>query len=291
MHGEAIAHGAATLVNAISTGRGAAVGVSLWTKARVELNRDVGKITATIQNEPHESLELVSAVVRRVLHRYKVSETYGAHVETISNIPIARGMKSSSVAANAVAIATTTALGKKIQDKEILEDSVEAAIKAGVTITGAFDDASASYYGGIVVTDNKKRKILKRAKVSKDYCALFHVPSVKSYTAKVDLRRIRKLASIAESAHRMALLGQYWEALTLNGLAHSIVLGWEPMISIDALDAGAVASGLSGKGPATVAIVKRSRASEVRSAMARFEGKIIEAQLSNRKASAIVKHT
>ena len=54
MHGEAIAYGAATLVNAISTGKGAAVGVNLWTKARVELNRDAGKISATIQREPDE---------------------------------------------------------------------------------------------------------------------------------------------------------------------------------------------------------------------------------------------
>lgn len=291
MYGEAVAHGAATIVNAISTGGGAAVGVSLWTKARVGLNKDAGKITATIHSEPHESTGLAAAVVCQVFRRYNVSQAFGAHVETTSNIPIARGMKSSSVAANAVAIATTTALGKRVEDRNILEDSVEAAIKARVTITGAFDDASASYYGGIIVTDNKRRRILKRARVSNDYCALFHVPSVKSYTAKVDMRKFRKLAPIAESAHRMALLGQYWDALTLNGLAHSIVLGWEPMISIEALEAGAVASGLSGKGPATVAIVQRRRVSRVCSAMSRYEGKVIEAQLNNRKASAIVKHT
>lgn len=289
MRGEAIAYGAATLVNAISTGKGAAVGVNLWTKATVQLNRDAGKISATIQSEPDESPQLVTAVIRRVLLRHRVIDAFGAHVETKSNIPIARGMKSSSVAANAVAIATTVALGKRIRDAKILEDSVEGAIEAGVTITGAFDDASASYYGGIVVTDNKRRRILRKVKVSGDYCALFHVPSTKSYTANVDLQRIRKVAPISESAHRMVLLGHYWEALTLNGLAHSIVLGWEPMISIDALDAGAVASGLSGKGPATVAIVERRKVAKVRSAMSRFEGRIIQAQLSNRRASAIVK--
>jgi len=288
---EAVAYGAATVVNAISTGRGAALGVDLWTKARVELNRDIGEVTAMIQDEPGEATDLVTAVVRKVLQRHEASKKFGAHVETRSNIPIARGMKSSSVAANAVALATTAALGKRIRDKEILEDSVEAAIAAGVTITGAFDDASASYYGGLVVTDNERRRILKRERIRKEYRVLFHVPPEKSYTANVDLQEFRKLARISELAHRMALNGYHWEALILNGLAHSILLGWEPSVAIEAMNVGAVASGLSGKGPATVAVVKRHQASEVRRAMSRFEGQLIEAKLNNSKARVVAKHT
>jgi len=288
---EAVAYGAATVVNAISTGRGAALGVDLWTKARVELNRDIGEVTALIQDEPGEATDLVTTVVRKVLQRHEASKKFGAHVETRSNIPIARGMKSSSVAANAVALATTAALGKKIRDKKILEDSVEAAIAAGVTITGAFDDASASYYGGLVVTDNERRRILKRERIREDYRVLFHAPPEKSYTANVDKQEFRKLARISELAHRMALNGYHWEALILNGLAHSILLGWEPKVAIEAMSAGAVASGLSGKGPATVAIVKRHQVSEVRRAMSRFDGQLTEAKLNNSKARVVAKHT
>jgi len=287
---EAVAHGAATVVNAISTGRGAAVGVDLWTRAIVELNRKPSEITAFIRGEPNERTDLMTAVVRRIIRRNGASKTFGAHVETWSNIPIARGMKSSSVAANAVALAATAALGKRVEDQEILKHSVEAAIEAGVTVTGAFDDASASYYGGVVVTDNNERRILKREKIRGEYCALFHVPSEKSYTASVDVKEFRKLSSVSELAHRMALDGRYWEALTLNGLAHSVVLGWEPKVAIEAMGAGAVASGLSGKGPATVAIVKRYRVPHVRLAMSRFDGQLIEAKLSNRKARVIAKH-
>lgn len=32
-------------------------------------------------------------------------------------------------------------------------------------MTGAFDDASASYFGNLVVTDNLKRRILRRFRV------------------------------------------------------------------------------------------------------------------------------
>src|SRR2546430_4173592 len=38
--------------------------------------------------------------------------------------------------------------------------SVDAAFDAGVTITGAFDDACASLLGGICVTDNRDRRLL-----------------------------------------------------------------------------------------------------------------------------------
>ena len=288
---EAVAHGAATVVNAISTGRGAALGVDLWTKARVELNRQAGEVTALIHGEPYEKTHLVVAVVRKVLRRHEANKTFGAQVETRSNIPIARGMKSSSVVANAVALATTAALGKRTRDDEILMDSVDAAVEAGVTITGAFDDAAASYYGGLVVTDNTQRMILKRERISEEYRALFHVPSEKSYTANIDIGKFRKLARISELAHRMALDGHHWEALILNGFAHSIVLGWEPNVAVEAIDAGAIASGLSGKGPATVAIVARDRVRKVRAAMSRFEGKIVEANLNNKKARVVARNT
>ncbi len=288
---EAVAHGAATVVNAISTGRGAAIGVDLWTKAKVELDQSQSEITALIHGEPTEKTDMMATVVRNVLKRHGVGGRFGAHVETRSNIPIARGMKSSSVAANAVALATTAALGKQFGDKEILEDAVEAAIKSGVTITGAFDDACASYYGGLIVTDNKKRRILKRQKISKEYSVIFHVPPEKSYTANADLGEFRKLARISELAHRMALDGHCWEALTLNGLAHSVVLGWEPKVAIEAMASGAVAAGLSGKGPATVAIVRTPQVSNVRSAMSQFEGQLIEAKLNNSKARVVARHT
>jgi shikimate kinase len=87
----------------------------------------------------------------------------------------------------------------------------------------------------------------------------------------------------------MALNGHHWEALTLNGLAHSVELGWEPQVAIKAIEAGAVASGLSGKGPATVAIVEKTRLPRVRSALSHFRGQLVEARLNNKKARIVAK--
>ena len=52
---EAIAHGAATIVNAIALGQGAAFGVDLWTKAEVRLTDEAGIITGEITSDIDES--------------------------------------------------------------------------------------------------------------------------------------------------------------------------------------------------------------------------------------------
>ena len=45
-----------------------------------------------------------------------------------------------------------------MNDTEILNAGVKASIETKVSLTGAYDDACACYYGGFVVTDNYKKK-------------------------------------------------------------------------------------------------------------------------------------
>jgi len=284
---EAISHGAATIINAIATGKGAAIGVNLWTKAKVRLTDKLGIIESTIASDPTENPVLIENTVKKVLKYFKVEEKFGAKVETLSNIPIARGMKSSSAAANAVALATVAALDKKLHDTTIMKLGVEGAIAAKVTITGAFDDACASFFGGIVVTDNLKRRIVKRFKITGDMTVLFYVPSEKAYTATSDVRRMKGLASLVKIAYREALKGNNWTALTLNGLIYSSALGYNPSIAIDALMAGALSAGLSGTGPAVTAIIHNEKKDLVKDAWQRYEGEILEAQINHEKAKVV----
>ena len=158
----AIAHGAATIVNAIALGKGAAFGVDLWTKAEVKLTDEPHVFKAEITSDPKESTVLIEKTVSRVLQKFSLDNSFGAKVKTWSNIPIAKGLKSSSAAANAVALATIAALGKTLDDLEIVNLGVDAAFDAKVTVTGAFDDACASYFGGVVITDNLNREIVKQ---------------------------------------------------------------------------------------------------------------------------------
>ena len=159
--GRAVAYGAVTVINAISCGLGAALGVRLRTEAAVRLTNRPGRVEGRILSDPEESTILIEKTVTHVLRYFGAEKKYGAYVETWSNIPIARGLKSSSAAANAIALAVCDALDEEIDDLTVVNLGVDAAIEAGVTITGAFDDASASYFGGLTVTNNRERKILK----------------------------------------------------------------------------------------------------------------------------------
>ena len=286
---EAIAHGAATIVNAIALGKGAAFGVDLWTKAEVRLTEEPQIIKGEITSDPAESTLLIERTVSRVLQHFSVDKRFGAKVKTWSNIPVARGLKSSSVAANAVALATVAALGRTLDDLTVVNLGVDAAFDAKVTVTGAFDDACASYFGGAVVTDNLERKLLKRVKLPEDLTVLFHVPSRKAYTGDSEVDKLRTVKPLVEIVYKEALKGNFWSALTLNGIIYSAASGYDISVALDALTAGALAAGLCGKGPAVTAVVSSDKIDSVRTALQRQEGEILHARLNHEKAKVISK--
>jgi shikimate kinase len=283
----AIAHGAATIINAISLGKGAAFGVDLWTKAEVKLTNEPGVFKAEIVSDPKEGTLLVEKTAVRVLQRFNLEKSFGAKIKTASNIPIAKGLKSSSAAANATALATTAALGKKLADLEIVKIGVQAAFDAKVTVTGAFDDACASYFGGAIITDNLNRVLIKQLPLPEDLIVLFHVPPQKAYTINSNVARLHAVKPLVQIAYEKALEGKIWEALTLNGLIYSSAQNLNTTIAIDALAAGAVAAGLCGKGPAISAVVPNDKLDSVKVTLQRYEGEILVAHLNYDKAKVL----
>jgi shikimate kinase len=284
---EAVSHGAATIINAIATGKGAAIGVDLWTKATVTITDEVGQVDVTIHSDYSENYALTQKTVKRILSYFDLEQQFGAKVETYSNIPVARGMKSSSAAANAIALATTAALERRLDDVILVNLGVDAALDAKVTITGAFDDACASYFGGVVITDNIERKIVKRFALTETPAVLFYVPAEKTYTVSSNVKRMKSMASVVKAVYTEALNGNYWAALTLNGLIYSSALGFDTSPVVDAFTAGALASGLSGTGPAVSAIVSVEKVDSVKAAWEKLDGEILEARINLEKAQVV----
>jgi len=278
-----LAHGAATIVNAIPIGKGAAFGIDLWTSARVELTDEAGVVRGEIRRDPGESTLLIERCVLKVLRHF--GEEYGARVVTDSNIPIARGLKSNSVAANAVVLATASALERDLSDYTALNLAVDAALEAKTTITGAFDDASASYLGNVVVTDNVRRKILKTFPIE-DLDVLLLVPKTKSYTSKSDVGAMKLVAKQVEVAHREARRGNFWAAMTLNGLVFSACLGYPTQPIMEVLRGGARAAGLSGKGPAVAVVADRSVRGELLDILKAYDGDVIVSKTNRERARA-----
>jgi shikimate kinase len=109
---------------------------------------------------------------------------------------------------------------------------------------------------------------------------------MKRYTREVDPKPFRAIRRFVEAAHREALLGNYWNSMTLNGLVYSMALGYGTTAAMAAFNAGAVAAGLTGKGPAVAAIVPESKKDNVRAAWRRIRGQVIDTSFNFRKATA-----
>ncbi len=285
LQASAISYGAISVVNAIATGKGAALGVDLWTKAFVKLTLKPGQFSVSISPDKDEDQTLARTVAKRVLRRFDAHKKFGAEIRTQTNIPIARGLKSSSSAANAVALATIAALQKRLPDQEVIRLGVEASLDSGVSITGAFDDACACYYGGFVATNNVKCKLIQRRDLRAKNHVLVAFPPQKSYTARLNRENLNGIRKLVEATFAKALEGQVWDALTLNGVLHAIALDYDPSPIFDAIRNGAIAAGLTGKGPAIAAIQDLSNHRVER--VLRRVGRVIHTRLNSKRAHVL----
>ena len=276
----AIVHGAVSILNAIPTWIGGAIGVDLWTEAEALISDEPGRIEAEIPGG--EDPRLVIETARTVLQRAGRSGI-GLRVRTRSNIPIGRGLKSSSAASDAVALAVARLLGLDCDGDEVVRLAVEASIRAGVTITGAYDDAYTCFFGGINITDNVSKKVLLRKMAPEDVMVLIAVPERKIYTGSVDVERLRAVKDVCLKAAKLALQEKFWDAMIVNGLAIASALDLDPSPILDAVRAGALAAGVSGTGPAIAAITRPGRAESVRNAL-RDYGDILVCGVNNSEA-------
>ncbi len=262
MKGHGTSHGAATIVSAFATGRGAAFGIDLTTTADVVLEEGSG-IEARIDGSPTESIALAEECARAVLEKYGDGRRYHVSIVTRSEIPISKGLKSSSAAANAIIAAMLDALSVDYDELDAIRLGARAAVRAGVSVTGAFDDACAAWFGGVVLTDNSRDAVLARDVMPEDLDVLIHVPAPQIRKSTLPLDRIAAMRGIVDVAFRLAEEGDYLRALTLNGMCYSAALRLDTDVAVRALQNGAVAAGLTGSGPATVMLVERSRSNEL----------------------------
>lgn len=277
MKGKAVACGAATILNAVANWKGSAFGVGLRTEAEVILNSS-GKVKGDV---PGVDTRLVVRCVEKVLERF--GRDLGATVRTRSEVPVASGLKSSSTAANASVLAALDALGAEMDLFEAAMIGVSAAKEVGVTITGALDDALASMLGGVVVTDNREMKLLRREET--DSAVILLVPDKKVLSKDTDVGRSRLVAPLADVAFDLALKGDYGRAMTLNGLMYCAALGFSAEPIMAALKAGAWGASLSGTGPAYAALAPDDKVDEVSFAWEGLGGRVIRAAVNNQAAS------
>lgn len=274
--------GSATIINAIATGFGSAFGIGL------NIQCEAKSIDSGIQcyNDVGANTDLMDLCVRKVFEKYDINENdFGLEIKTKSSLPMASGLSSSSASSNAIVAISSKIISEEfnltpLTDLEIINLAIDASIKAGVTITGSFDDATASYFGGVVVTDNKNREFIIKEKM-KDYKILVYMPNFFAKSGDSDVGRMKVLAPLVETAFEFAKNKDYLKALNLNGLIYASALGFDSSIAIDAIQAGAFASGLSGTGSSFVAICKDNSIDDIKDVWSSLEGSIIETHTDN----------
>jgi shikimate kinase len=274
-------HGAVSIVNAMANGLGAALGVGLRVEASCRL---VEKPVFRIRSGGRllKSGSLPEKVCRLVLRDYGLQK--GCEVNVYSEIPARKGLKSSSAVSSAVALACLKEVTGEAELMEAVKYSVEASIQTGVSATGAFDDASACLLGGMVVTNNFERKLIARRIVDNSLRVIILIPPGGMLSGRVDTSLFKPVEPLMRLAHRLALNGEEWLAMTLNGLAVSTALSLDAKPALEALKNGAIAAGVSGKGPAVAAVVRPQDVEEVGKALSRF-GRIVETGVCNENAS------
>lgn len=285
LEGSAYALGAGTIINAIATWKGAAFGIDLKTYSDVELSRNKAEVRGTIEGMPDGDTSLIEKSVAYVLEHFDIK--MGGTVRTRSEVPLASGLKSSSAAANATVLATLDAIGEEMEPLEAARLGVKAAKDAGVTITGAFDDACASFFGGFVVTDNREVELIKRTEGNSD--VLIFAPDEQSFSSKTNVSRSELIAPWVDMAYDLCLQEDYEKAMTLNGFLYCNALGFDTEPMMRALEAGIQGVTLSGTGPSYVALMSKKNSASLKKSWADYElsGTLICTKVNNNGASKL----
>jgi shikimate kinase len=276
-------HGAISIVNAIPTGKGSTLGIALNVSVTASISVGEG-ISANTGD-----INFIADIVSRVIPKDIIKDKH-ISIEIKSRIPMGYGLKSSSAVSNAIALACYKLLDlirgndDAIDDMKVINAAVDASLASKVSITGAFDDACACYFGGFFVTDNYARSIIRHERADDNLYAVILLPLG---VRRKDPTRLKRLAKYFSYAVDLASDGYYYDAMNLNGILVSSVLSipYEPIL--EAIENGAYASGVSGNGPAITAICNDSVASNILSIWSNY-GEVLKVKVSNEKARVMV---
>ncbi len=225
-----------SIVNAIPSWYGSSAAVDMKVKVSIEEAERRGEESA-----------LVKEILDFFEEKWNIPHL---KVSVEADVPGKSGLKSSS----AVSVALISEIYRKYGITYIDPPKLSAilSIKAGVSYTGALDDAAASYYGGISFTNNKRFQVLRMIEPPHDLAVII-LP--RGDRTNVKLESLRGFETTFSGIFDLALRSPI-EAMRLNGSLVAEVLGY-PLHPIKmAMKQGALAAGISGNGPSYFAVTK-----------------------------------
>ena len=272
----ATVHGAISIVNALATCSGCALGISLRVTAEADFRSGEGIRSQTVNEK------LIRNIVYNTIPKEILAEN-SVYISVESEIPMGFGLKSSSAVSDAVALACSKLVKEDIEDYVVLDRAVLASLDAGVTITGAYDDSSACYFGGFVVTNNRTHEIIHHQEAPHSLSVIIFIPNA---TRRGNMSTVDTMSNLFGEAFKFATAGEYWKAMNLNGMLLSTSLSAEYEPVIKAIQGGALAASISGNGPAIAAVSNEENMEDIKAAFAKFNGSVIVSKINNEKATA-----
>ncbi len=260
-----ITHSAITVLNAIYQPLGSAVGVVGPTKVTVTSSK-----TSTIDISPKEAgMTLVKTCLDTFEARFHHS-TSELEIVTNSSLPPERGLKTSSAVASALMIALAKFFNMKMTLLEALVLGAHASMNAGVSVTGALDDAIACTVGGWNLVRNREFKLsfLKPTPLMELACLLL-IPEKRRPKLFFGLAREREsnqeFQKMLSKARRAAEKGDIITAIRLNTLSYTKELNVPEADFIDILNSHkkVMVAGLNGGGPSMFVFCKKKDQNEL----------------------------
>lgn len=257
MRGSGLAHGALSVLNAIPTGIGGAVSIDLFTEARVEVyRREVYEGYSRVMGE---EIPIEVGILRSIatVASGKLGYTPGISAVVESNIPPAKGLKSSSALVVSILKAVLSSHRVRASFRDLATMGVRASTMAGLTITGALDDHMAALGRGLYLTDNEGLRLLLKSRALRAGVVL-RIPERSNPIKGVGREGFQALRPRYMEAVREALSGRWLRAMTINGTLTAIAVGEDLGPILEALKTpGVLAAGITGKGPAMFALTRK----------------------------------
>jgi len=269
-------HGAISIVNAIATGYGSALGIALKVTVELELQKGRG-----ILFQPELETNLLENIIDKIIPN-ETRRNNLISVKVNSQIPVGMGLKSSSAISSATALACTGLIGNNLDDRIVLSSAVRASLDSGVSITGAYDDSTACYFGGFVVANNYGCELIHREEAPTDLYVVVFLPADKR---RGNIHNLYVLSDLFMDAFNLARDRQYWRAMKLNGLLTTSVLSGDYEPVLESIQRGALAASISGNGPSIAAVTYKEHIEDIKQIFVKYDGITLVSKANNEKAS------
>jgi shikimate kinase len=249
--GQGQGHGGFSLLHALGIGYGSSIGLNL--KCRIRL----------LDKAPKRGPEDKSGVLEATLEAWKAAgnelPAKNLYWAVRSDIPASQGLKSSAALSVAAIRALMDATDVELSAADIVDIAARAQLESGVSLTGSVDDAWAAVEAGWKLVDPNRP-------AAQGVLLEGELESADEYTVLIVLRGEREknpdpeLFAMAGPQFQQALKslehGDPLSAMLLNGRAVATALR-DPLgrkIANNMASWGATTAGMSGSGPAIVAL-------------------------------------